>query len=206
MSSFSLPSDKFYFRDKETEEAIELWAPYAGIASYAEFAGSPTGTLATDITQLQQNVTGINSHLATLEENVYAQITGINTNIQNNMNKYLEGYNKVHTQSLRTSEWESTLSKGLYELRLNCYNFGARLVFLYDKVESLGLNQVAFDTFTNMWYAITLDITIGSQTPPVSDSYINVSVKEFDYGGSPSDYTNGTWELYRLASIKENLS
>ena len=202
MSSYSLPSDKFYFRNKETEEAIDLWTPYAGVADYAEFAGAPTGTLATTITQLQQNVTGITDNLTEFENNVNAQITGINTNIQNNMNKYLEGYSKVHTQSLSTSEWESTLSKGLYELRLNCDNFGARLVFLYDKVESLGLNQVAFDTFTNMWYAITLDITVGSQTPPVSDSYINVSVKEFDYGGSLSDYTSGTWELYRLASIK----
>lgn len=216
MSSFSLPSDKFYFRDKETEEPIDLWTPYAGLATYAEFASAPTGTLATTITTLESNITtlesnvttlessvsGISTHLTEFENNVNAQITGISTNIQNNMNRYLEGYIKVHTHQLGTPWENNTLSAGLYELRLNCINFGARLVFFYDKVESLGLNQVVFSPDTNIWYAILFDITVGSQTPPLSDSSIEVIVQEFDSPGSGKKYTSGNWELYRLASIK----
>lgn len=202
MSNYTLPSDKFYLRDKETGEAIDLWAPYAGHADEAETAvGTLKNTLdalTTSIDTLNGRVTGVSRDLDTLK----GSLNTLNTNVTNNMNKYLEGYNKVHTHSLGTPWEDATLSAGLYELRLNCGDFGARLVFFYDKVESLGLNQLVFNRDTNMWYVIILDILVGSQTPPLSDSSIDVVVEAFDAPGSYTPYTDGTWELYCLASIK----
>lgn len=116
MSSYSLPSDKFYFRNKETEEAIDLWAPYAGIATYAEFAGAPTGTLATTITQLQQSVTGVAGQLTALEGN----FNTLNTTVTRDMNKFLAVSERIQVASgtFNTGKNIGSIPSGIYELQM----------------------------------------------------------------------------------------
>lgn len=116
MSSYSLPSDKFYFRDKETEEAIDLWAPYAGIATYAEFAGAPTGTLATTITRLDNDVTDVSNRLSTLR----TEFDNLNSTVTRDMNKFLAASERTQVASgtFNTQQNTGSLLSGIYELQM----------------------------------------------------------------------------------------
>lgn len=116
MSSYSLPSDKFYFRNKETEEAIDLWAPYAGIATYAEFAGAPTGTLATTITQLRQDITSVSGSLGTLR----VDFDTLNSTVTRDMNKFLAVSERIQVASgtFNTGKNIGSIPSGIYELQM----------------------------------------------------------------------------------------
>ncbi len=112
MSSFSLPSDKFYFRDKETEEPLELWTPYAG---RADEASSAIGALKNTLDTLNDSIATINTNITNLE----SSLTTLNKylDIQDH-NYYTDLKVRATNYTYATLPYADRVNYGIYELEI----------------------------------------------------------------------------------------